>query len=163
MTTFRPAVARASLDRPPIDRLQEPGPNVLAGFVERRARRWGGAPVPLASAVTAAVWVLLLSALALGGGMLAVRSGVTPCGGPLCSIVTLADHPVFTLVLSGTSAAALLAASAVTRGLTAANGPQLAVVVLGALGAVVALAGVLALLLGVAIVAAIVVTLVDRL
>jgi hypothetical protein len=167
MTIFGPEVGwpLPSLDRPSLDRLQPdaPAPNVIAAFLERRARPWGGARVALSPAVTGALWVLLLIALVLAGGMIAVRSGMTPCSGPLCFAVTLGDHPLLTLVLAAAGAVVLVAASTVTRGLTEVCGPQLAVVVVGAMCALVASAGVLALVLAGAFVLAIVAAVASRL
>src|SRR5690242_16234803 len=95
-----------SLTLPPIDRLPSAGPepNVLRVFVTRRARPWGGVPVPLSRAVTAGLWVLLVLVLALSGWLVAVRAG---CSGTVCAVATLGDHPRLALALSAVSAGTL--------------------------------------------------------
>jgi len=139
-----------SLKQPPIDRLRPDDPplDVLAVFVEKRARSWGGVAVPLSGGVTGALCVLLVLSLGFGGWLLAVRAGAVACSGFLCSVATLGGHLVPTLVLAGVCAGSLAGAMPMTRGLTRANGPQLAVIVAAALCGVVALAGAVALLLG---------------
>ncbi len=142
-----------SLALPPLDRLRpdEPSPDVLAAFVEKRARAWGGVPVPLSVGVTAALWVLFVLNLALTGWLLVVGVGAAACSGFVCTVATLGGHALLTIILTGACAGALAVTAALTRGLTEASGPQLAVVVAAGLCGVVALAGVVALLVGAAL------------
>lgn len=138
--------AQASLALPPLE-LPPAGPgqrDALTDFVRTRTRRWGGVPVELTPAVVGALWTILVLNLAFGGWLLAVRAGSAPCSGVLCWAATLGDHPVLTLVLSLVSAGALAVSVPTTRGLTRAAGPQLALIVVGALSGVIALAGLVA-------------------
>jgi hypothetical protein len=137
-----------SLALPPIDRLP-PGHaqrNVLREFLRTGTRPWGGVPAPLSAAVTGALWTILALNLAFGSWVLAVRAGAAPCSGIVCTAATLGDHPVLALVLTEVCAGALAASAPMTRGLSRANGPQLALIVVGALTGVLALAGVIAVL-----------------
>lgn len=133
---------------PPIDRLpSRPGrDNELATFVKSRTRPWGGVPVDLSTGVAGGLWTLLMLNVALGTWLFAVRSGSAPCSGALCWSVTLGDHPLAALVLTSVCAGALVVAAPVTRGLRRAAGPQLALIVVGALSGCVALVGVVAVL-----------------
>ncbi|MGH3613973.1 MAG: hypothetical protein ACRDRK_15560 [Pseudonocardia sp.] len=72
---------------------------------------------------------------------------MTPCSGIFCTAVTLGGHPVLTLVLTEVSAGALALSVPMTRGLSQAGGPQLAVIVIGALAGIVALSGAVLVLL----------------
>jgi hypothetical protein len=137
-----------SLALPPIDRLPagHVQRNALREFVRTGTRPWGGVPAPLSGAVTSALWTILALNIAFGSWLLAVRAGAAPCSGIACTAATLGDHPGLALVLTGVCAGALVAAAPMTRGLSRANGPQLALIVLGALTGVLALAGLVAVL-----------------
>jgi hypothetical protein len=71
------------------------------------------------------------------------------------------------LVLTGVCASALAAVAPITRGLSRANGPQLALIVVGALTGVLALAGLIAVLavaaLGLVVAFGVFVVVIDRL
>jgi len=121
-------------------------PDALTTFVHERARSWGGVPVALSPWVTAALWAEAALVTVFTGFLLAVRTGVTPCSGIACSVATLDDRPVVALVLGLTCIAAMAVAMPVTRGLSQADGPRLALVVVAAVTGLVALAGVLLLL-----------------
>ena len=154
-----------SLAQPPLDR---PGPGaVLDEFLRTRVQPWGGVPVPLAPGVVGALRAVLALDLLLGGWLLEVRSGVVTCSGPVCWAVTLADHPVLTLVLACAGAVALAGSVPMTRGLRRASGPQLGVIVAGAVSGTAALAGAAAVLiagvLALALVFGVFVAIVDRL
>jgi hypothetical protein len=123
-------------------------PDALRPFVASGIRPWGGVRVALSPRVVVALWILFGINFALAGWLLAVRSGVAPCNGPLCGVATLGDHPVLTLTLSELSAAALVVAMPMTRGLTLAGGPQLALIAAGAALGATAAAGVVAILMG---------------
>lgn len=138
----------AGLALPPIDALpNDVEQDVLTNFVWTRTRPWGGVAAPLSGAVIGALWTILVLNLAFGGWLLAVRAGVTPCSGIFCTAVTLGGHPVLTLVLTEVSAGALALSVPMTRGLSQAGGPQLAVIVIGALAGIVALSGAVLVLL----------------
>ena len=99
-----PRMLRPALDRVPSQPIavhDDTGrdQNVLATF-DSRVRPWGRVPVPLTPASTSALWIIFALNLAYGGWLLAVRSGLAPCSGLLCTIATLGDHPVPALVLS---------------------------------------------------------------
>jgi hypothetical protein len=135
---------------PPIDRLPSDGAprNVLRTFLEKRVRPWGAEAIDLPVAVTAALWVLLALDLALEGWLLAVLGGVLPCTGLVCTVATLSDHRLLTLALAGSCAGALVVVMPLTRGFSRAGGPQLAVVVFAGVCGVIALAGIVAVLVG---------------
>jgi hypothetical protein len=137
----------ASLTRPPIDRLSPDGgsPDLLTTFVRDQARSWGGVPVALSPRVTAALWAEAALVVAFSGFLMAVRSGVTSCSGIACTVATLGSQPV-ALALALMCVAAMAVAMLMTRGLSQADGPRLAVIVIAALCGLVALAGVLLLL-----------------
>jgi hypothetical protein len=139
-----------TLALPPIDHLPAdgPGPNLLADFARRRARGWGGVPADLSAGVVGALWVLFCLDLVLGGWLLAVRAGAASSSGVVGRFVTLGDHPLLTLVLVAICVGALVVAAPMTRGLARANGPQLGLIVLGALSGAVAISGALAVLAG---------------
>lgn len=160
-----PAFPRMAL--PPIDRLPGAGrSDVLADFVRERTRSWGGVPVPLSGRVAGALWSILGVSLLFGAWLLAVAAGLVPCSGVACSVATLGGDPVLPLLLVGTCAGALAVSVPVTRGLSRANGPQLALLVGGALSGAVAISGVLAVLVVVAsgafLVLGVIVHIVDR-
>jgi hypothetical protein len=158
-----------SLALPPIDRLPagHVQRNALREFVRTGTRPWGGVPAPLSAAVTGALWTILALNLAFGSWLLAVRAGAAPCSGIVCTAATLVDHPGLALVLTGVCAGALAAVAPMTRGLSRANGPQLALIVVGALTGVLALAGLIAVLavaaLGLVVAFGVFVFVVDRL
>lgn len=164
----RVGIAAVSGSRPIVGRRDnQPTPNMPAMFVRNRGRAWANVPVPLSAAVTTGLWMLFLLDLVFGAWLLAVRVGAASCSGPLCTVATLGDHPLLTLVLAEVCAAALVVSLPITKGLSRAGGPQLAVIALGALSGTAALAGVSALLLaaGLCLVVALAVLLliVDRL
>ena len=135
---------------PPIDRLHPEDPNVLADFVRAQARPWGSAATDLSPRATAFLWTLSVLNLLYVGWLFAVGGGITPCAGLPCSVATLGGHPQLTLILAGACALTLAVAMPVTRGLTCANGPQLALVVGGAVCGFVAVSGAALLLFTVA-------------
>jgi hypothetical protein len=141
-----PALARLAL--PPLDGVpaQDVRTDVLGEFVRRQTRPWGSVPAHLSTPVVGALWTVLVLNLVLGAWLLAVRAGVTPCAGVVCTVVTLGGDPVLPLVLSEACAAALAVSVPMTRGFSRASGPQLALIVVGVLAGVVALSGALAVL-----------------
>lgn len=138
---------RALPDRRSVD----VAPDVLVRFLAEGVRPWGTVPARLSSAVTATLWTLLVLNLALAAVLVALRAGEAPCAGLVCTVATLGDHPLLVFVLAISCAAALTVAAPATRGLSRANGPQLAVVVPAGLCGVFALAGVAAVLVGAAL------------
>jgi hypothetical protein len=114
-----------------------------------------------------ALWAILALNIAFGSWLLAVRAGAAPCSGIVCTAATLGDHPGLALVLTGVCASALAAVAPITRGLSRANGPQLALIVVGALTGVLALAGLIAVLavaaLGLVVAFGVFVFVIDRL
>ena len=107
---------------------------------------------PLPPDVVSGLWALCLFNLAFGDWLLAVRFGAAPCGGVLCTLVTLGDHPTMVLALSECCAAALVVAIPVTTGPSSANGLRLAIIVVATVCGAIALAGVTAVLVGGALV-----------
>jgi hypothetical protein len=126
-------------------------PNALRGFVDTGARPWAGEPVPLSPATTGVLWILLGINLPVAGWLIAVRTGAAPCSGTPCAIATLGGHAGWLLILSVFCVVALAGSALVTRGLSRANAPQLALITVGAVGGVVAALGVFALLITVAV------------
>lgn len=96
------------------------------------------------------------------GFLLAVRSGVTPCSGFPCTVATLGGQPLVALVLALICVVALVVAMPMTRGLSRADGPRLALIVIAAVSGAIALAGVLLLLFGLALALAAFAAVVDR-
>lgn len=138
----------ATILRLPIDRIPPPvgGPGLLADFVRDRIRPWSGEPLDLPPALTRALWVLLGAVLVFGAWLLGLRYDLVPCTGPACAVVTLGRSDLLLLALTELSAAALVVAMPMTHGLARAGAPQLAVIVVGALCGLVAMAGVFTLL-----------------
>ena len=139
--------ARASRPTPALDANR----NVLAELLAHGVRPWGSQPVRLSPAVIAASWVLLTLNLAFAGWLLAVHEGGATCDGLACTVVTLGDHALLAFLLATSCVVALAMAAPRTRGLSRTDGPQLAVVVGGALCGGVALAGVIAVVVGAAL------------
>lgn len=146
--------APPSLLLPPIDHLPnvdpadrgQPNQDVLEGFATS-VRPWGRLPVPLTASVTCALWIVLVASGGVGGWLIAVLSGAAPCEGLFCTLATLGGHPGLLLALAGSCVVPLLGAATVTRGLTQANAPQLAVIAAAAVAGIVSLLGVAAILL----------------
>jgi hypothetical protein len=107
--------------------------------------------VPLSTPVIGALRTEFALVIVLGGYLLAVRAGVAPSSGLVGTVITLGDRPLLTLVLAEVSAAAFVVSSPMTRGLSRAGGPQLALIVIGVATGVFALAGCVAVLLGAAV------------
>jgi hypothetical protein len=108
----------------------------------RRSQSWFGYPQDLPGRVTGALWTALVGAVAVGGWLVAVA----PSTGLVYRIVTL-GHPRLLLVLAAVCAATLLVLAPFTRGLTRAGGPELVVMVVGAIAGAGSLIGVVALAL----------------
>jgi hypothetical protein len=126
-------------------------PNVLEVFLDERVRGWGTVPARLSPVETGALWILFALNTALGVWLLAVRAGTAACGGPVCTVITLGDHPTLALVLAGTCVGATVVATPLTRGLTRAGGVPLALVAVAGLTGVAAVAGVVAVVVAVAL------------
>jgi hypothetical protein len=140
-------VERLSL--PPLDRRDSP--NVLEAFLNDRVRGWGTVPARLSLGETCALWILFALNAALGAWLLAVRSGTAVCGGPVCTVITLGDHPTLPLVLAGVCVGGTVVATPLTRGLTRAGGARLGLVAVAGLAGVSAVAGVVAVIVAIAL------------
>jgi hypothetical protein len=140
-------VERLSL--PPLDRRDSP--NVLEAFLNDRVRGWGTVPARLSLGETCALWILFALNAALGAWLLAVRSGTAVCGGPVCTVITLGDHPTLSLVLAGVCVGGTVVATPLTRGLTRAGGARLGLVAVAGLAGVSAVAGVVAVIVAIAL------------
>ena len=139
----------------------EPGTDALAVFVASTSR-WAGVPVPLASRLSATVWVVALLNLAAGGWAVTVLVAGWSCSWFLCRLSTLGGRPSLQLALAGGCVLAVVVLAVATHGLTRAGGGQLAALTSTALVGVVAAAGaVLAFLLVAVAVAAVVVFLLN--
>ena len=137
-----------SLFRPPITRLPTPGATAPGGDAVRhlvvrsrsRGRHKSALPVPL----TCAFWLSAAGAGAVGGWATAVLTQRAACSGLVCTIVTLGDRPRLLVVLAAICVVALLGLAPLTRGLTEAGGPELALMVTAAASGVVSVLGVVA-------------------
>ena len=109
----------------PVDRSRDP---VALGAFVRRTRPWGRHQGELSVAVTCALWALLVGAGAVGGWLVAVRTGAAPCSGPVCSLATL-GRPTLLLTLAAVCVGTLLVLVPFTRGLTKAGAPEIAAMV----------------------------------
>jgi hypothetical protein len=134
---------------PPLDR--DDPPNVLETFLAERARGWGTVRARLSAVETCALWILFALNAALGAWLLAVRAGTAACGGPVCTVVTLGDHPTVALVFASICIGATVVATPMTRGLTRAGGAPLALVAVAGLTGVAAVAGVVAVVVAIAL------------
>ncbi|WP_028922034.1 hypothetical protein [Pseudonocardia acaciae] len=168
MTSPHDRSAPPSLLEPPIDRLPGVVPDdddVLEDFAAS-ARPWSHLPVPLSAPVTFALWMVVIASGGFSGWLVAVLSGAAPCEGFPCAVATLGGHPGLLLALAGSGAVLLMGVATVTRGLTRAGAPQLAVIVVATVAGIASLLGVAALLLvvalGMGLVGALFVFLVDR-
>lgn len=112
---------------------------------------WGVA-APLSPEATLGLWALCMLDLAFGGWLLLVRFGSAPCSGLLCTVVTLGDQPVLTLLLAEGGAVTLGVLLPVRGGLSRVHGPRTGLLVVAAVCGAIALSGAAVLLLGVALV-----------
>ena len=138
-----------SLLLPPITHLAPPDTHgsptgALPEFVAK-TRSWGRHAVQLPIAATCAFWLAALLSGAVGGWLVAVLTGNAPCSGPVCTIATVGDHPRLLLGLAAFGAVTLLGLAFVTRGLTRAGGPELALMIVAAVSGAGSLIGVVAL------------------
>jgi hypothetical protein len=105
------------------------GPSDALGEFLAASRSWTSRPVPLSGRTTTMLWALVAVAIAVGAALLTVVRHPQVCDGVLCSAATLGGRPSLTLALNAAGIAGLLWAALVTRGLTQANGRQLALVI----------------------------------
>ncbi len=159
-----------SLLRPPITHLTVPGvpapqPDALPEFVSR-SRSWERHAVELPVPVTCTFWLAALLSGVVGGWLIAVLTGNAPCSGPVCTIATVGNHSRLLLGLAAFCVVTLLGLAFVTRGLTRAGGPELALMIAAGVSGAGSLLGVVALVvltLAVALAGAVVlVLLLDR-
>lgn len=137
------AAAAPSLKLPPLD-VPQVRANVLDDLA-RRTRRHTSVPVELPIGTTVLLWLILLGDASLLTWLVAVRSGSAPCAGFPCAVATFGDNPVVLLPVTAACVLAMVGVAPVSRGLSRANAPQLALlVVAGTIGAGVLL-GVVAL------------------
>ena len=137
---------------PPIDRLptDEAGPGLgvfdsrprpALGGLLARVLRWNAVRVALSNRVTVALWILVVGDVVVGSWLFALLHGPRGCEGSLCSTATLGGHPALTFGLAAASAVALLAVAVPTRGLTEGGGPELVVMSVAAVLAMVSIIG----------------------
>jgi hypothetical protein len=134
---------------PALDR--DDPPDVLEGFLDERVRSWGTVPARLSIFETGALWILFALNAALGAWLLALQAGTAACGGPVCTVITLGDHPTIALVFAGICLGVTVVATPLTRGLTRAGGAQLGLIAVAGLSGVIAVAGVVAVVAAVAL------------
>jgi hypothetical protein len=138
---------QASLFRPPITRL--PGAEAglsrdpTLGTLAAGARSWHREAIPLPVPVTAALWLVAAASGAVGGWATAVLTRRTSCG-VVCRFELLGGRPGLVVGLAGACVVVLLVLAAITRGLTRAGGPELALMIVAAGSGVVAVLGVVA-------------------
>ena len=137
-----------SLFRPPITRLPTPDATAPEGDAVRdlvaRSRAWDRHKIALPVPLTCAFWLTAAGAGAVGGWATAVLMHRAPCNGVVCTIATLGDRPRLLAVLAAICIVALLVLAPLTRGLTEAGGPELALMVVAAASGVVSMLGVVA-------------------
>ena len=131
-----------------MNRLPTPGATAPGGDAVRdlvaRSRSWGRYKIPLPVPVTCAFWLTAAGAGAVGGWATAVLMHQAPCNGVVCTIATLGDRPRLLAVLAAICVVALLVLAPLTRGLTEAGGPELALMVVAAASGAGSLLGVAA-------------------
>ena len=96
-------------------------------------------------AATCTFWLTALLSGGVGAWLVAVLTGNAPCSGLVCSIATVGNHPRLLLGLAAFCAVTLLGLAFVTRGLTRAGGPELALMIVAAVAGTGSLLGVVAL------------------
>jgi hypothetical protein len=147
-----PPLARTvqpSLLLPPIDHLgvpvaRIPSSGVLSEFVAT-TRSWDRHAVQLPLLATCAFWLTALLAGGVGGWLVAVLTDNAPCSGLVCTIATVGNHPRLLLGMAAFCVVTLLGLAVVTRGLTRAGGPELALMIVAAVSGAGSLIGVVAL------------------
>ena len=130
-------------------RLPVPGATAPEGDAVRdlvaRSRSWGRHKIALPVPLTCAFWLSAAEAGAVGGwAAAAVLTHRAACSGLVCTIVTLGDRPRLIVVLAAICVVSLLVLAPLTRGLTEAGGPELALMVAAAASGVVSVVGVVA-------------------
>jgi hypothetical protein len=137
-----------SLFRPPITRLPGAEATPSRGATLRdlagRSRSWHREAVDLPVPVTCALWLIAAVSGAVGGWATAVVTYRVSCSGVVCRVSLLGDRPRLVLVLAAACVVTLLVLAAITRGLTRAGGPELALMVVAAGAGAVSVLGVVA-------------------
>ena len=137
-----------SLFRPPITRLPTAEATPSRGETLRdlagRSRSWHREAVGLPVPVTCVLWLVVAASGAVGSWVTALLTHRASCSGVVCRIAVLGDRPRLVLVLAAACVVVLLVLAAITRGLTRAGGPELALMVVAAGAGVVSVLGVVA-------------------
>jgi hypothetical protein len=144
-----------------------PGPENLAG-VESAALQtflanaipWYAVRTPLSASLTATLWILLFTDIAVGGWLFVVLHGSMTCDSLLCAAATLGGHPVLTFVLAVVGGLGLLAVSIPTRGLTQGGLPERLVMSAAALMIFASVVGAVLVSVFLAVVATLIVSLI---
>ena len=126
-------------------------PNVVEEFLSERVRGWGSVAARLSSIESGALWILFALNAAFGAWLLAVQAGTVACSGPVCTVITLGDHPTLALTFAAICVGATVVATPLTRGLTRAGGARLGLIAVAGLSGVIAVAGVVAVVAAVAL------------
>jgi hypothetical protein len=138
-----------SLIRPPITRLPGAEATPLRDDALRdlagRSRSWHRETVGLPVPVTCVLWIVAAASGVIGGWATSVLTDEVSCRGVVCRIGLLGDRPRLVVGLAATCVVVLLLLAAVTRGLTRAGGPELALMVIAAGAGIVSLLGVVAI------------------
>lgn len=146
-----------SLFRPPITQLPGADAPPARGDALRdlvgRSRSWHREAIVLPVPVTCALWLVAAASGAVGGWATAVLTEQASCRGVVCRIGLLGDRPRLLAGLAAACVVVLLVLAAITRGLTRAGGPELALMVAAAGAGVVSVLGVVAVVVLTALVA----------
>jgi hypothetical protein len=94
--------------------------------------------------VTCVLWLVAAASGVVGGWATAVLTERTSCRGVVCRIALLGNRPGLVAGLAAACVVVLLVLAVITRGLTRAGGPELALMVVAAGSGVVSVLGVLA-------------------
>ena len=159
------ALTRRPLERFPVDHVVHGSKNLggsesaLEAFLAN-AVPWHAVRTPLSPSLTATLWILLFTDIAVGGWLFVVLHGSMTCDSLLCAAATLGGHPVLTFVLAVVGGLGLLAVSIPTRGLTQGGLPERLVMSAAALMIFASVVGAVLVSVFLAVVATLIVSLI---
>lgn len=142
----RPAQPNPPL--PPIIRLPGVEDTLPHGYdlqdVAARSQTCDRLEIDLPVSVSCAFWLVTAASGVVGGWATAVLTRQAACSGTVCRIALLGDRPLLVAVLAANCVVVLLVLAAITRGLTRAGVPELALMVVAAGAGIVSMLGVVA-------------------
>ena len=128
--------------------------NVVAGFV-RRSVPWSAEPIPLPPRLRRAIWVLIPVQLVWGLWLGLITAGASSCGGAVCRVATLGQHPAVLLGCSVVCLVGLVILAPFTHGFARANAGEVTGLIIATVAGGVTVLGIAAL--GTAILLAVIV------